>query len=127
LMYMDKAYVAQNKKMPVYDLGVCIFRDRLLRHPLIVYRARSSLLKSVEMERAGQLIDRALMKAILSMLQELGLGSLVVYEDEFETEFLRTTTEFYREEAQEFLARNTCPEYLLKVKNNCWTKSGVFF
>jgi hypothetical protein len=32
-----------------------------------------------------------------------------------QTEFLRTTVEFYRAEAQDFIAQNTCPEYLRKA------------
>ena len=30
--YMDRTYVAQNKKTPVYDLGLIIFRDTVARH-----------------------------------------------------------------------------------------------
>ena len=50
------------------------------------------------------------------MLVELGVNSTKVYEKHFETEFLRQTTGFYREEAQRFLAANTCPEYLFKAE-----------
>lgn len=38
-----------------------------------------------------------------------------VYEEEFETPFLEETKLFYKEEAQRFIAENTCPVYLLKV------------
>lgn len=44
------------------------------------------------------------------------MNSTKVYEKHFETEFLRQTTGFYREEAQRFLAANTCPEYLFKAE-----------
>jgi len=46
------------------------------------------------------------------MLVELGIGSLGVYESEFESSFLRETRTFYCEEAQELLTSSTCPEYL---------------
>jgi cullin 3 len=80
----DKTYVAHNKKTPVYDLGLQIFRERVVRHPLVTRRLKSLLLQNIEKERQGQLIDRPLMKATLGMLGELGVGSATVYDEEFE-------------------------------------------
>lgn len=37
--------------------------------------------------------------------------------EDFETPFLEATRVYYRAESQSFIARNTCPDYMLKVRN----------
>eukprot|EP00621_Florenciella_sp_RCC1693_P013664 CAMPEP_0182534416 /NCGR_PEP_ID=MMETSP1323-20130603/15711_1 /TAXON_ID=236787 /ORGANISM="Florenciella parvula, Strain RCC1693" /LENGTH=65 /DNA_ID=CAMNT_0024744433 /DNA_START=1 /DNA_END=194 /DNA_ORIENTATION=+ len=58
LMYMDRTYVAQNKKVAVYDLGLIIFRDTVARHEQVKDRLRHILLENIANERSGQLIER---------------------------------------------------------------------
>lgn len=116
LMYMDRTYVAKNKKYPVYHFGLMLFRDVIVRHPNVKRRLQGTLLANVERERQGEMVDKVLMKNTLSMLVELGIDSTRVYESEFEYEFLEATRRFYRQESQEFLAHNTCPDYLEKAE-----------
>jgi len=116
LMYMDRTYVPQNKKMTVYDLGLCAFRDTVARHELVQDRLRKVLLKRVWSERAGCLIDQNCMKCALYMLVDLGIDSRCVYEQDFETYFLEDTRSFYRSESRIFLSQNTCPDYLKKIE-----------
>ncbi|DAZ98501.1 TPA: hypothetical protein N0F65_004938 [Lagenidium giganteum] len=116
LMYMDRTYVQQKRKHPIYHNGIYIFRDAIARNPNVRERLRAVLLRNIEMDRQGELIDRGLMKSILRMLVDLGVHSNVVYEDDFETFFLERTLEFYRAEAQTTLDQSTCPEYLLRAE-----------
>ena len=57
-----------------------------------------------------------LVKGTLSMLADLGVDGLSVYEEDFEAPFLETTREFYRHESLDFLAQNTCSDYLGKAE-----------
>ncbi|CAI5727400.1 unnamed protein product [Peronospora destructor] len=116
LMYMDRTYVTQKRKLPVYDNGLHIFRDVIVRHDSVRDRLRTRLLLSIERERHGELIDRDLIKSILRMLIDLGVHSNAVYEKEFEKFFLDTTLDFYRAEAQTMLDIATCSEYLEKAE-----------
>jgi len=50
------------------------------------------------------------------MLADLGVDSLSVYEEDFEAPFLEATVDFYRHESLNFLAHNTCPDYLAKAE-----------
>ncbi|EQC28612.1 hypothetical protein SDRG_13691 [Saprolegnia diclina VS20] len=115
LMYMDRTYVPGKRKVPIYDMGLLLFRDTIARHPNVKDRLRWMLLQNIENERNGELIDRGIMKGILSMLVDLGLHTNTVYEDDFETEFLRTTAAFYNAEAQRLLDQNTCPDFMQKA------------
>ena len=40
LMYMDRTYVASQRKLLIYDQGTAIFRETVLRHPAIRDRVR---------------------------------------------------------------------------------------
>ena len=79
LMYMDRTYVTQKRKLPVYDSGLYIFRDVIVRHECVRDRLRARLLLCIERERHGELIDRDLIKSILRMLVDLGVHSNAVY------------------------------------------------
>ncbi|RLN72917.1 hypothetical protein BBJ28_00016468 [Nothophytophthora sp. Chile5] len=116
LMYMDRTYVTQKRKVPVYDSGLYIFRDVIVRHASVRDRLRARLLQSIERERHGELVDRDLLKSVLRMLVDLGVHSNAVYETDFEGFFLDTTLDFYRAEAQATLDVATCPEYLEKAE-----------
>lgn len=87
-----------------------------MRNVNVRERVRVLLLRSIEQERNGELVDRGLLKCVLRMLVDLGVHSNQVYEDDFECYFLDRTLDFYRAEAQLLLDQATCPEYLVKAE-----------
>lgn len=109
LMYMDRTYIVQQKKVTVYKMSLQIFRDVIPYHINIRERLRLILLDNIASERNGYLIDRDLMKTILAMLVDLDVDGASVYEEDFEKHFLEATKTFYRQESTDFLAQNTCP------------------
>ena len=115
LMYMDRTYCSFHKKVKVYELGLIIFREKIIRHPLVRERVRDTLLMNVYKERNGHRIDRPLMKQILLMLVKLGISNTHVYEEEFERPFLEATAIFYRQESDAFISRNTCTDFIRKI------------
>ena len=116
LMYLDRTWVAQQKKTPVATLMVQIFRDVIILNADVSGRLRSLILDNVQQERMGVLIDRELMKAVLSMLVDLGPDGQDVYESFFEAPFLAATKAFYRQLSQEYLQQNTCPDYMVMAE-----------
>ena len=40
LMYMDRTYVTQQRKVAIYDAGLLIFRDSIARHAHVKERLR---------------------------------------------------------------------------------------
>lgn len=112
LMYLDHNFVQPNQKTSVRDCGVVLFRERVIRHAGVRPRLKSILLSSVASERVGEMIDTTLMRGILSMLKDAGIGSTAVYEAEFERDFLALTRDYYTEVSLDALSRFTCPEYL---------------
>jgi cullin 3 len=58
LMYMDRVYVGGQKLEPVYNLGVILFRDNVVRYPPIRDYLRQTLLDMVSKERRGEIIEK---------------------------------------------------------------------
>ncbi|KAG1678291.1 hypothetical protein FOA52_013912 [Chlamydomonas sp. UWO 241] len=113
LMYMDRTYVSQNQKTPVYPLGLELWRDHVVRNPHIRERMLSILLDLVHKERTGEMVDRSLIQSTTQMLSDLGQA---VYVEDFETPFLVAAADFYKKEASAFIASNDCPDYLVKAE-----------
>lgn len=115
LMYMDRVYVQNYNVEPVYNLGLILFRDTVVRYPQIKDHLRQCLLDMVYKERRGELTDRSAIKNACQMLMTLGIESRAVYYEDFEDPFLQQSAEFYRRESQNFLAENSASVYIRKV------------
>jgi len=113
LMYMDRTYVPQHRKVPVYDRGLLIFRDEVCRHPRIKERLLSMLLDLIRRERSGEMIERGLVKTATEMLVEL---SREVYQQDFEQPFLQATADFYASESSEYICQNSASDYMRKAE-----------
>lgn len=116
LMYMDRVYVQQNDVDNVYNLGLIIFRDQIVRHGTIREHLRETLLGMVMLERKGEVIDHLSIKNACQMLTVLGIDSRWVYEEDFERPFLSQSASFYKMEAQKFLAENNASIYIKRVE-----------
>ncbi|XP_039280092.1 cullin-3 isoform X2 [Nilaparvata lugens] len=116
LMYMDRVYVQQNDVDNVYNLGLIIFRDQVVRYGCIRDHLRETLLNLVMRERRGEVVDRIAIKNASQMLMVLGINSRSVYEEDFERPFLHQSAEFYRMESQKFLGENSASVYIKKVE-----------
>lgn len=116
-MYMDRTYTQQQRRRPVYQLGLHLFRLTVWEHPQVKERAIDLLMATIASERNGLLTDdRSVIKQTLGMLLELGQSDgSNVYEGDFETLFLAQTQEFYRIESQGYLSQNTATDYVAKA------------
>jgi len=113
LMYMDRTYIAQQNKTPVFQLGLELWKQHVVHHPVISRRMLNILLDLINKERSGEVIDRGLVRSTTQMLMDLGPA---VYVEDFERHFLAQASEFYRKEAQEFISSSDCPDYLRKAE-----------
>jgi len=113
LMYMDRTYVNQHKKTAVYELGLLLFRDDVVRASRIKDRLLSQLLDMVSRERNGEMINRQLARMIVSMLVDLGKD---VYQRDFERPFLERTAEFYQRESGDSISQNSASDYLKRAE-----------
>ena len=71
--------------------------------------------KQIDQEREGEQIDRALLKNVLDIFVEIGLGNMECYENDFEADLLKDTAAYYSRKASNWILEDSCPDYMLKV------------
>ncbi|KAE9389355.1 Cullin-domain-containing protein [Gymnopus androsaceus JB14] len=83
-----------------------------------------ALLRLIERQRNGEVIDQGLVKKVVFSFVSLGLDNndpnkecLDVYKEHFETPFIEATEKYYKKESETFLASNTVSEYLKKAED----------
>ena len=69
----------------------------------------------IDREREGEQIDRALLKNVLGIFVEIGMGNMDAYENDFESAMLEDTTSYYSRKAASWILEDSCPDYMLKV------------
>ncbi len=65
--YMDRIYVKHQNKAPVTQLGLELWRDCVVRRRGIRDRMLGMLLDLIHRERTGDIVDRALLRAITTV------------------------------------------------------------
>lgn len=113
LMYMDRTFIPTSKKTPIFELGLELWRDIVIRSPKIHARLFDTLLEHIHRERMVEMINRGLMRNTTKMLMELGSS---VYQADFERPFLEVSASFYSCESQQFIECCDCGEYLKKAE-----------
>ena len=78
VQYMDRTYVQQQQKQPVFQLGLELWGKCVVGHKAISQRLQTVLLDLVARERAGETIDRALFRSITQVNAETGLHLYLV-------------------------------------------------
>lgn len=114
LMYMDRTFVTSNRKTPVHELGLNLWRDIVIHSTNIQTRLLNTILELIHQERTGEVINRSLMRSTTKMLSDLGSA---VYQDDFEKPFLEASVSFYSGESQQYIECCDCGEYLKKAES----------
>lgn len=86
-------------------------------------RLVNALLKQIETQRNGEVIETSLVKKVIDSFVSLGLDendstkqNLDVYRSEFELPFLQATEIYYKAESDAFVATNSVIDYMKKAE-----------
>ena len=69
----------------------------------------------IDKEREGEQIDRSLLKNVLDIFVEIGMGEMDQYEQDFEVHMLEDTVDYYKSKAANWIEIDSCPDYMLKA------------
>ncbi|EFH64440.1 hypothetical protein ARALYDRAFT_338398 [Arabidopsis lyrata subsp. lyrata] len=69
----------------------------------------------IHKEREGEQIDRELVRNIINVYVENGMGSIKQYEEDFESFMLQDTASYYFSKASRWIEEDSCPDYTLKA------------
>ncbi|KAE8665461.1 Cullin-2 [Hibiscus syriacus] len=112
--YLDRYFIARRSLPALNEVGLTCFRD--LVYMEVHEKVRDAVIALIDKEREGEQIDRALLKNVLDIFVEIGMGQMDHYEDDFEGAMLQDTGAYYSRKASSWIEEDSCPDYMLKAK-----------
>lgn len=112
--YLDRYYIQRYSLSALKDVGMLCFRD--LVYVELKTSVKDAVLALVDKERDGEHIERALVKDVLGIFVEMGMGNMDAYEQDFEKFLLTNTATFYSRKAAVWIQEDSCPDYMLKAE-----------
>ncbi|KAK7202616.1 Cullin [Myxozyma melibiosi] len=121
LMYMDRVYCKELQLPLIYDAGLALFRDHVIRNKefQVGEHIYAVILNQIRLQRDGDLVDTSAIKAAVLMLESLTEDKIdgeTVYSRSFEPKFLRSSTEFYVAEAAKISRECLSGQYLVETE-----------
>jgi len=112
--YLDRYYVKLQSVEPLHNRGYIIFNQQVFQ--VCIKDTRAALLRVINQERQGEHIDQDLVKGVVEIFIDLGLGPLNLYMTEFEEAFLPDTSDYFVRQASGWISEDSFPEYLRKAE-----------
>uniref|UniRef100_A0A1D1Y4D0 Cullin-1 n=1 Tax=Anthurium amnicola TaxID=1678845 RepID=A0A1D1Y4D0_9ARAE len=112
--YLDRYFIARRSLPPLNEVGLTCFRDLVFQE--IKVKVQGAVILLIDQEREGEQIDRALLKNVLDIFVEIGLGSMECYKNDFEAAMLYDTAYYYSRKATIWIMEDSCPDYMLKAE-----------
>lgn len=110
LMYMDKNFDPGNNKPQVLEMGMQLFRSKIVEHEGIWPKLTRLSIDIIQRDRLGENVNRMLLRDVVTMLAEVGC-----YKHVLEDEFLKMSRAYYRQLAIELTSSLSVGDYLKKV------------
>eukprot|EP00253_Pinus_taeda_P000544 PITA_00544 len=112
--YLDRYFIARRSLPALNEVGLMCFRDLVYQE--IKNNVRDAVITLIDREREGEQIDRALLKNVLGIFVEIGMGNMDAYENDFESAMLEDTASYYSRKAASWILEDSCPDYMLKAE-----------
>ncbi|KAI9123233.1 hypothetical protein K1719_006122 [Acacia pycnantha] len=109
--YLDRYFIAQRSLPSLNAVGLTCFRELVYKE--INGKVRDAIISLIDQERVGEQIDRALLKNVLDIFVEIGMGQIDCYENDFEAAMLKDTSSYYSRKASNGILE---PDYMLKAE-----------
>lgn len=111
--YLDRYYVKHHSLPTLSQAGLRCFRSHI--YDEMKGDTTAAILALINDEREGKIIDKSLIKSIVELYENMGMGSLDAYNQDLEEPLLQSTREFYSKKREEWINEST-PDYLIKAE-----------
>ncbi|KAI0775190.1 Cullin-domain-containing protein [Trametes elegans] len=118
LKYMDRVYTKTAKVPEIWDAGLGLFIQHIIRPP-IQGHVISAILTLIQIERDGYTINRSSVKGCVDVYLQLmdpDHEQDSLYRRDIEPAVLRESESFYEKEGEKLLESCDAPEYLRRVE-----------
>lgn len=112
--YLDRYFIARRSLPALNEVGLACFRELVYQE--VHGRVKDAVISLIDQEREGEQIDRALLKNVLDIFVEIGMGKMDYYADDFEADMLNDTAAYYSRKASNWVLKDSCPDYMLKAE-----------
>ncbi|XP_015083047.1 cullin-1-like isoform X1 [Solanum pennellii] len=112
--YLERYFISRKSVPGLNEVGVTCFRDQVYQE--LNGKVRDAVISLIDQEREGEKIDRALVKNVMKVYVEMGMGLMVYYENSFESAMLKDTSAYYSRKASNWIIKDSCPDYMLKAE-----------
>ncbi|XP_050369015.1 cullin-1-like [Argentina anserina] len=112
--YLDRYYIVRRTLDSLKLAGENEFKNHV--YLKMHAKAKDALLALIMREREGEQIDKALMKNVVDMYVEIGMGGMQNYEEDFEKHMVDDSVEYYSRKASVWIVEDSCPEYMVKAE-----------
>jgi len=112
--YLDRFYVKHHSLPSLIQAGLTSFKDNIYQQ--IKVGAKDAILKLIDQERDGEIIDKTLIKNTVELYEQMGMGGLDTYIEDLESKLLESTREYYAKKREEWITTDSTPEYLIKAE-----------
>ncbi|CEI94595.1 hypothetical protein RMCBS344292_08804 [Rhizopus microsporus] len=122
--YWVKREIDEDRKSDIYDVfSLTLYSWKKYMFEYVHYNVISAVLKLIEKQRNGEIIETGLIKNVIDSFVSLGLdhndsskSNLDVYRNYFEKQFLEATEVYYKTESEKFITENSIPDYMKKAE-----------
>ncbi|KAJ9696419.1 hypothetical protein PVL29_008573 [Vitis rotundifolia] len=112
--YLDRYFIARRSLPALNEVGLTCFRELVYQE--VHSRVKDAVISLIDQEREGEQIDRALLKNVLDIFVEIGMGKMDYYANDFEADMLNDTAAYYSRKASNWVLKDSCPDYMLKAE-----------
>ncbi|CAH1419397.1 cullin-1 isoform X1 [Lactuca sativa] len=112
--YLDRYFITRRSLPALKEVGLTCFRDLVYQE--LHGKVRDAVISLIDQEREGEQIDRGLLKNVLDIFVEIGMGDMEYYENDFEAFMLKDTSAYYSRKASSWILEDSCPDYMLKAE-----------
>ncbi|KAI1498815.1 putative cullulin 3 [Biscogniauxia marginata] len=137
LMYLDRGYTQDCSRPSIYSTTIGLYRDHVLRSALTTSDSKyhvfdilnATIIDQINMEREGDVIDKALLHSCVSMLECLfesdeELEAERLYLTTFEPFYIRTSHAFYKAECERLLRDGDASAWLRYTQRRLAEEAG---
>lgn len=111
---LDRSFIRMHSRTCLNEVGLTCFRELVYKE--ISVKVRDAVISLIDREREGEQIDQALLRNVLDIFVEIGMGRMDFYEIDFEAAMLRDTSSYYCRKASSWILEYSSPDYMLKVE-----------
>lgn len=113
-LYLDRFHVKHHSLDSLNNAAIKSFKRHVYEE--VKTDMTNAILRLINEERDGEIIDKSLIKSIVELYESIGLESLDSYTVDLEEAMLRSTKEYYSQKRNEWINSDSTPDYLIKVE-----------